>query len=73
MSQNINERSIENKKFFKTNNLNAMDSIGITNNGTKYWGKKREKKKHPVILDLFLIIFRSHFFIVIYEYVFTVL
>lgn len=44
MSQNINERSIENKKFFKTNNLNAMDSIGITNNGTKYWGKKREKK-----------------------------
>lgn len=73
MSQNINERSIENKKFFKTNNLNAMDSIGITNNGTKYWGKKREKK-HPVILDLFLIIFRSHFFfIVIYEYVFTVL
>lgn len=45
MSQNINERSIENKKFFKTNNLNAMDSIGITNNGTKYWGKKREKKK----------------------------
>lgn len=73
MSQNINERSIENKKFFKTNNLNAMDSIGITNNGTKYWGKKLRKKKQKVILDLFFDNLQISFFIIIYEYVFTVL